>query len=141
MITMYYDDKCAICYALARHTKAKNPDEIRIVAVSQAVDELAGFGVSELEAMTYLYVQDDNKKMHKGMGAVRLLYQTARLPMAKVLALPLIKQIGDVIYPVFARNRYRMPRWLLRLLAGKEAMDDAVCESESCRLPPKERLK
>lgn len=41
MITMYYDDKCPICRTEATHMADKKPNNIHIVPVSQAVDELA----------------------------------------------------------------------------------------------------
>lgn len=138
MITMYYDDKCPICRTEATHMADKKPNDICIVSVAEAVDTLAAFGISEVEAMTYLCIQDENGKMHTGMNAVRLLYKTADLPIARVFNLPIIKQVSDVVYPIFARNRYRIPNWITRLVFGKVATDN--CENGVCSLPPKERL-
>lgn len=109
MITMYYDDKCPICRTEALHMAEKKPNDIRIIPIHQALDELAKFGMSELNAMTYLCVQDEQGNIQKGMDAVRLLYKTAELPMARAFNLPIVKQASNMIYPIFARNRNRIP--------------------------------
>ena len=57
MITMYYDDTCPVCRTEALHMADKKPDAIRLMAIDDARDELAKFGISEDEAMTYLCVQ------------------------------------------------------------------------------------
>lgn len=116
----------------------KKPSDIHIIPIHQALDELAKFGISEVDAMTYLCVKDSNDKIHKGMDAVRLLYKTAELPMARAFNLPIVKQASDVIYPIFARNRNRIPNWVTKLAYGKVAED---CENGVCSLPPSERVK
>lgn len=140
MITMYYDDSCPVCRTEALHMAQKKPDKIHIVPIREAVDELATFGISELDAMTYLCVKDHHEQIHKGMAAVRLLYHSAGLPMATVFELPIIKQASEIIYPIFARNRYRIPNWVATLAYGKVAQAEN-CQDGECRLPPKERLK
>lgn len=140
MITMYYDDKCPVCRTEALHMADKKPSDIRIIPIHQAVDELAKFGISEVDAMTYLCVKDSQNHIHKGMDAVRLLYKTAELPMAKAFNLPIVKQASNMIYPIFARHRNRIPHWVAELVYGKLATDETECENGVCSLPPKERL-
>nr|WP_282444001.1 DCC1-like thiol-disulfide oxidoreductase family protein [Moraxella osloensis] len=107
----------------------KNPDVIRIMSIDDARDELAKFGISEDEAMTYLCVQDKQGNMQKGMDAVRLLYKTAQLPFATLFGWPVVKQASDRIYPIFARHRNRVPNWMTQLAYGKVAADckDGMC--------------
>lgn len=140
MITMYYDDKCPVCRTEALHMADKKPSDIRIIPIHQAVDELAEFGISEVDAMTYLCVKDSQNHIHKGMDAVRLLYKTAELPMARAFNLPIVKQASNMIYPIFARHRNRIPHWVAELVYGKLATDETECENGVCSLPPKERL-
>ena len=66
MITMYYDDTCPVCRTEALHMAEKKPDAICIMAIDDARDELAKFGISENEAMTYLCVQEtrEHAKRH-----------------------------------------------------------------------------
>lgn len=135
-LTMYYDDSCPICRTEAMHMAENNT--IRIMPVSQSLDTLQRFNISQLEAMTYLCVQDDNGVMYKGMEAVRVLYDVAGIKWAKYLHYPVIKQSSEIIYPLFAKYRYKMPKWLIKKLFGTVAED---CTDGVCHLPPKERLK
>ncbi|MCK6158881.1 DUF393 domain-containing protein [Moraxella osloensis] len=99
------------------------------MSIDDARDELAKFGISEDEAMTYLCVQDKQGNMQKGMDAVRLLYKTAQLPFATLFGWPVVKQASDRIYPIFARHRNRVPNWMTQLAYGKVAADckDGMC--------------
>lgn len=131
MITMFYDDKCPVCRTEAQHLHEKSPNKITIVAVDDAVATLTKAGISHNDAMTYLCVQDNYGHIQTGMAAVRLLYQTAELPFATALSLPLIKQASEIIYPIFARNRNRVPRWVIKLVYGHLAAD---CTDGRCKV-------
>ncbi len=134
-ITMFYDSHCPLCHTEAVNMQRRRPQDIRIVPVDEAVAELAAAGISRTQAMTYLCIYDAGKqRWHTHMDAVRLLYQTAGLTLLHhVLCLPLIKQAGNVLYPVFARHRYRIPKWLIRRLYGR------VCDDGMCSIPPAKR--
>ena len=41
--------------------------------------------------------------------------------LVKLANLPLLDRLADLIYPWFARNRYRFPAWLLPVLNAKTA--------------------
>lgn len=141
MITMYYDETCILCTTNAEVMQAKNPSEINIIPVTQAEAILAKAHISLIDAMTYVVVEDEQGKMHKGMDAVRLLYKIANVPFSFVLGLPVIKQIGDFAYPFIARNRYYFPKWVIKLMYGKLAdmRDVNNCENGVCHIPPAKR--
>lgn len=138
MITMYYDDTCILCTTNAMTMQNKAPDKINIIpAHSQyALDILAKHNITELDIMTYVVVQDELGQMHKGMNAVRLLYKTANVPFHSLLYFPIIKQMSDVIYPIVAKNRYRTPKWLIKLIYSKVANP---CETGVCHIDPQLR--
>lgn len=147
-ITMFYDHACPVCRTEAIHMAEKNPEHITIVPIEQGLDSLAKAGISQVEAMTYLCVQagslEAGGKMYKGIEAVRVLHQVADTGFAKVLNFPLLKQASEVVYPIFARNRYRIPNWATKLMYGDVIADttcDSICESGVCSLPPAQRLK
>ncbi len=137
-ITMYYDHNCPICRTEAYDMRDKHADKIQIVSVDDGLAELEKFNISRIDAMTYLYVKDVNGTMYKGIEAVRLLHQTAQTKFAIILSLPIIKQLANWIYPIFARNRYYLPNWLTKLLFGKVA-DKNNCKNGTCSLAPEER--
>lgn len=143
MITMYYDETCILCTTNAqvmqqKAMQAKNPKQINIVPVTQAETILANAGISLVEAMTYVVVEDETGKMHKGMDAVRLLYKTAGVAYAPLLCLPIVKQISDFAYPIVARNRYYFPKWAIKLMYGKVANLNP-CDNGVCHIPPSKR--
>lgn len=133
-ITMYYDSYCPLCHTEAVKMHRRRPDAVHISAVDEALPELAAAGISRVQAMTYLCVRDNAGGWHTHMDAVRLLYRSAGLvSLAAVLSWPPLKWLGDRLYPVLARNRYRIPLWLIRLLYG------SVCAQGMCRIPPAQR--
>ena len=138
-ITMYYDDACVICSTEAKNMQSRNPDGIRLTSVEAGIDELNQAGFSREDAMTYLCVQDSKSNWHTHMDAVRLLYKTAGVKHADWLYLPVIKQVGDFVYPFIARNRYRFPDWLVVRLYGEAVKNE--CQDGVCQLPVSERLK
>lgn len=138
MITMYYDETCILCTTNAQVMQAKNPYQINIVPVTQAEKILANAGISMVDVMTYVVVEDENGKMHTGMDAVRLLYKTAGVAYAPLLGLPIIKQVGDFVYPYIARNRYYFPKWMIKLAYGRLA-EINTCENGVCHTPPVKR--
>ncbi|MBE9590463.1 DUF393 domain-containing protein [Moraxella sp. K127] len=136
MIKMYYDDTCPICRTEAYHIKS---DDIHIIAIKDGLAELQKHGIDELTAMTYLCVLDDNNVMHKGIKAVRLLHQTANTKFNKLLHLPIIKPLSAIIYPLFAKYRHKIPKWLIIKLFGN-VQEINECDNGICQLSPKDRL-
>lgn len=137
MITMYYDSDCVLCTTNAITMQNKAPDKINIVSVYDAMDSLNQHSISLAEAMTYVVVCDEFGTMHKGMNAVRLLYKTARIPFYQLLYLPVVKQSSDILYPIIAKNRYRIPKWAIKLLFGN--IYQSHCDNGVCHIPPNQR--
>lgn len=136
MITMYYDSDCILCTTNAITMRQKAPDKIAIVPAFDALEILNAHGISKLDIMTYVVVQDELGQMHKGMNAVRLLYKTANVSFYQVLYLPIIKQMSDLIYPIIAKNRHKIPKWLIKIIYGKVA----ECDNGVCHISPKHRM-
>lgn len=138
-ITMYYDDACIICSTEAHDMQSRNPAGIHLMPVEKGLEALSAAGFSRMAAMTYLCVQDGSGHWYTHMDAVRLLYKTAKVPWAKWLYLPVVKQLGDFAYPFVARNRYGIPNWVTKLIYG-EAMTVVKegCKSSECQLATKQ---
>lgn len=136
-ITMYYDDACMLCSTEAHNMQSRNPQGIRLMPVEEGMDKLEAAGFSRADAMTYLCIQDGDGNWHTHMNAVRLLYKTGGVPWAPLLTLPVIKQLGDFTYPYVARNRYRIPNWVIKLIYGKAAIE--ACQNGVCQIAPNKR--
>lgn len=136
-ITMYFDDACVICSTEAHNMQSRNPTGIRLMPVDEGMDELTAAGFSRSDAMTYLCVKDGDGEWHTHMDAVRLLYKTGGVPWADLLYLPVIKQLGDFTYPFVARNRYRIPNWVTKLIYGEMVIK--ACNDGTCNIDPAKR--
>ena len=136
-ITMYYDDACVICSTEAHNMKMRQPEKIRLVPVKEGLDNLAAAGFSRKDAMTYMCVQDSYDNWYTHMDAVRLLYRTGGVKWSPLLFLPVVKQLGDLAYPYVARNRYRIPNWVTKLVYGKAVMQ--ACDNGVCKIAPDKR--
>ncbi|MGE6795988.1 thiol-disulfide oxidoreductase DCC family protein [Psychrobacter okhotskensis] len=136
-ITMYYDDACVICSTEAHNMQVRQPEKIRLVPVKEGLDNLAAAGFSREDAMTYMCVQDSYDNWYTHMDAVRLLYRTGGVKWSPLLFLPVVKQLGDLAYPYVARNRYRIPNWVTKLVYGKAVMQ--ACDNGVCKIAPDKR--
>ncbi|NRD69484.1 DUF393 domain-containing protein [Psychrobacter okhotskensis] len=136
-ITMYYDDACVICSTEAHNMQVRQPEKIRLVPVKEGLDNLAAAGFSREDAMTYMCVQDSYDNWYTHMDAVRLLYRTGGVKWSPLLFLPVVKQLGDFVYPYVARNRYRIPNWVTKLVYGKAVMQ--ACDNGICKIAPDKR--
>ena len=136
-ITMYYDDACVICSTEAHNMQLRQPKKIRLVPVENGLEELAAAGFSRKDAMTYMCVQDSSGNWYTHMDAVRMLYKTGGVKWSGMLFLPVVKQVGDFAYPYVARNRYRIPNWVTKLVYGKTVMQ--ACENGVCKIAPNKR--
>lgn len=136
-ISMYYDDTCVLCRTEAHNMKLRQPANIRLIPVEEGLDELATAGFSREDAMTYMCLQDSNGNWYTHMDAVRMLYKTAEVKWAGFLFLPVVKQMGDFVYPYVARNRYKIPNWVIKLIYGKAVMQ--ACENGVCKIAPDQR--
>ena len=136
-ITMYYDDACVICSTEAHNMQLRQPQRIHLVPVDEGLDKLAAAGFSREDAMTYMCVQDSYDNWYTHMDAVRLLYKTSGVKWSSLLFLPVVKQMGDFVYPYVARNRYRIPNWVTKLVYGKAVMQ--ACENGICKIAPDKR--
>ncbi len=136
-ITMYYDDACVICSTEAHNMQVRQPEKIRLVPVKEGLDNLAAAGFSRKDAMTYMCVQDSYDNWYTHMDAVRLLYRTGGVKWSPLLFLPVVKQLGDFVYPYVARNRYRIPNWVTKLVYGKAVMQ--ACDNGICKIAPDKR--
>ena len=117
--------------------KKRQPEKIHLVPVDEGVDELAAAGFSRKDAMTYMCMQDSYGNWYTHMDAVRLLYRTGGVKWSPLLFLPVVKQLGDFAYPYVARNRYRIPNWVTKLLYGKAVMQ--ACDNGVCKIAPDKR--
>lgn len=125
-ITLYYDATCPICVAEMGSLKARDSAG-RIVLVDCSPPDFTGGPAPRATLMKAMHLRDAAGRVFSGVRAIRLARAAAGLPDGGVLfdqhgVMPL----ADRAYAVLARNRYRMPRWLVRRLSrhAPPACDD-----------------
>ncbi|MAW33007.1 MAG: thiol-disulfide oxidoreductase [Proteobacteria bacterium] len=110
MIKVFYDGKCNLC--------AKEIDYYRRIApagffywqdITESAEELNKDGISTKEGLKFLHVKDNKGKLHVGVAAFVVIW--SKLDMWRILArlvsFPLIRQIADWLYGVFAEWRFK----------------------------------
>lgn len=130
--TVFFDNECPLCIremALVREQNVSG--SLKTVPIQGNEAALTGYGIGVTEAMTLLHVVDEEGGVLKGMAALRLVYrECGGRPIARIWNWPLLRVVADWGYPIFARYRYYLPRWLL---------PRPQCEDGVCHLPPHRR--
>ena len=133
-LTVYFDATCILCTAeMSAMTARDSAARLELVDCSPA-----GFdaGPAPREAlMTAIHVVDAAGQVFVGVPAIRACRDAVGLPSGSfLLDLPWVAPLADRAYGVLARNRYRLPRWLVALLAGKAARSSRTCAGGNCRI-------
>lgn len=134
MNKVFYDAECPICVReIQLILQDSRADTLETVAIQGNEAVLAQYGITPEQAMTYLHVLTDEGVMLSKMPAVRKMYEGYQgFAIVKLANLPLLNHFADWVYPWFARNRYKFPKWLL---------PRPKCEDGVCRMPPNQRKK
>lgn len=138
-LTMFYDSTCILCRSEAMSLARLSKGNVRIISVLDGQAQLAKANISYAEAMTHLCVMDELGGWHKGMNAVRILYQVAdihlwRFSAYRLFNLPIISTLLDFAYPYFAKHRHLMPAYLVKWWYGAvyDTKLNQLCDDGSC---------
>ena len=73
--TIFYDAQCPLCVREMALTLEKNRSgSLKAVPVQGSETELAQYGISPNDAMTYIHIVRSDGAVLKGMSALRLMY-------------------------------------------------------------------
>lgn len=133
--TIFYDANCPLCSHEISLIMKRNANGNLIAApLDEHIEPMAALNITRDAAMSLLHIADDNGKVYIGMDAIRLMYHECGWHwQAKVLSLPMIRQLSEIAYRLFAKYRYLLPKTLLH---KNKTID---CENGSCHLPPSKR--
>lgn len=128
--TVYYDGACPLCRSemgvLMRDNRA---GLLRFVDISLPGFDAAALGVTQTALMKRLHVQAADGGWLIGVPALQAVYAaTGHRRIAGALSLPVVARLCVPAYDWLAAHRYRLPRWLLRVVhlhAGNCAPDGA----------------
>jgi len=138
-LTLYYESACALCDSEIRNLKLRNHAELlRFVDVS-APDFVAPAGVSPEALLSLMHAQTSEGRWLIGVPVFEAAYRAVGLPgVSRLLQWPGVRQFARYAYPVVARHRHRLPRWLPELVFGtalrraatrahQQRCDEGVC--------------
>lgn len=110
MITVFYDGKCGLCSKEINHYRQIAPIGIFDWRdITESADKLRQEGVSLSEGLKLLHARDSNGQMHVGVDAFILIWKQLKRwrVLAVLVGLPVIRQIVNAAYRVFASWRFK----------------------------------
>ncbi len=110
---LIYDGDCAVCSSIAGWARAHLRPGISVVA-SQTIEEseLHRLGLCRADVDTAAYWIDGSGRTWRGHLAFARLLQSVGGPWGvagRALAVPPLRWVGRLAYPVAARFRHRLP--------------------------------
>lgn len=131
--TVYYDGDCALCSTEMAFLMRENRDGLLdFVNIATPGFDAPSLGVTREALMTLLHVRDRSGRWLIGVPAIQAIYvATGHRRVAAALAHPVVVGLAPPVYAWLARNRYRMPRWLL---AAAHLRRDTCAPDDACRL-------
>jgi predicted DCC family thiol-disulfide oxidoreductase YuxK len=116
-LTLYYESACPLCLSEMTNLMLRNQQGLlRFVDVS-AADFQVPQGVTRTALLSLMHGYTANGHWLQGVAVFELAYLAAGLPqVSQLLASRWLRPLANRLYPVIARNRHRLPRWLPHLL-------------------------
>lgn len=119
-LTLYYDSACPLCDTEMHNLMLRNQaGQLRFEDV-QAPGFACPREVTREALLARMHARTAGGQWLSGVAAFEVAY--AAVGMGWVMAparVPLLRAGLDRLYPVVARNRYRVPAWAVRLFFGK----------------------
>jgi predicted DCC family thiol-disulfide oxidoreductase YuxK len=142
-LTLYYDGACQMCRAEMRNLEVRDAQGLLcFIDISQPGFAAYPPGTDRPAMMALLHGQRADGSILRGVEVFRLAYTAVGLPwVARLTRLPGLKAFCEAIYPVIARNRYRLPtapiRWLFEVSlrrAAERSAERMHCTDGQCRI-------
>ena len=141
--TLYYDSACPLCDTEMHNLMLRNQaGQLRFEDV-QASGFACPEGVTRDALLTLMHARTASGQWLSGVAAFEVAY--AAVGLAWVMAparIPLLRAGMNALYPVVARNRYRVPGWVIRTFFGKalrraaeRAGQHHACRHDACDRP------
>jgi len=109
VITVYYDGKCGLCSREIGYFRTRTP-KLPIVFhdIARQPEVLERLGISQADALLYFHVEDEDGQLQSGVRAFALMWGQYRgwRVLAKLVVLPGVRPLVDMIYRKFAHMRF-----------------------------------
>lgn len=142
-LTLYYESACAMCNGEMSNLMLRNTEgKLRFVDVSAPDFDSPPPGTTRDDLLELIHGQTADGRVLKGVEVFRLAYRAVGLGwVVEPTNWPVLGPLADKLYPVVARNRHRVPRFVSHLLfetAVRRAAERAAlrrCEpGQACKI-------
>lgn len=135
-MTVYYDESCPMCRAEMHNFMRRDKAGIVCFVDASTPDFVPPAGHSTAQMMRLLHLHTADGRWLIGVDAFSVLYRRLGLPwVARVLDAPVLRPVAERLYPVIARHRHRIPRWVARLVFERgvqQAAAQAHVRAQTC---------
>lgn len=134
-LTVYYDAGCRFCNAEMTNLMLRNVQG-RLRFVNCAEPGFSGGPAPQDELMRAIHGVDAQGQVFTGVECLSRAYQGVGLPWVHSLVnLPVVRPLARRLYPIVARNRYRLPQWPIAWIfevAARRAAVQAAHRAKQC---------
>ena len=109
-ITVFYDGNCGLCAKEIRYYKKIAPPNIfEWIDITQTPEPFVQKGYCVSQGLKALHVEDRQENMHIGVPAFIEIWRHLKgwSILGKIIGLPVIKQIANFVYKLFANWRFK----------------------------------
>lgn len=147
-LTIYFDGSCQLCSAEILNLQLRDTHgRLRFVDCSPADFVSPVPGADRAALMNVIHGVGAQGQVLRAVDLFEAAYRAVGLPwVSRLLVHPLIRPLADRVYPWVVRNRYRLPRSLIRGIferAARRAAERAAaqprCRDGACERPPEVR--
>lgn len=140
-LTIYYDASCPLCMAEMSNLMLRNREAKLVFVDVSATPEVSPLpGVPHAELMRLLHARAADGCVIRGVPALHAAYTAVGLGwVTRPTTWPVIGLLADALYPVVARHRQRIPRFVVRWLfegasrrAAEQAAAHGACSQGQC---------
>ncbi|MGB3068578.1 MAG: DUF393 domain-containing protein [Ottowia sp.] len=134
-LTLYYDASCRFCNAEMTNLMLRNTQN-RLRFINCADPGFSGGPAPREDLMRAIHGVDARGQVFIGVDCLTRAYEGIGWAWVhQLFSLPVVQPLAQRLYPVIARNRYRMPQWPVAWFfesAARRAAERAARRSERC---------
>ena len=109
MIKVFYDGKCNLCSSEINYYRRISPTGMfDWLDINLMHSDFVNTGIKVSDALKMLHVIDNNNTLHIGVDAFIIIWKNLSYwkIIAKVVSIPIIRQIVNITYRAFANWRF-----------------------------------
>lgn len=130
-LTLYYESACALCNGEMTNLMLRNTEgKLRFVDVSAPDFDSPPPGTTTADLLELIHAQTADGRVLRGVEVFLHAYRAVGLGwIVEPTRWPVLGGLADRLYPMVARNRHRVPRFVSHLLfetAARRAAERAA---------------